>query len=97
VPARHLVQAWLPGSDISSGADPLLAGLGGAGRRLPVDPVTFQVLDEQGRPHPRRLAMGGFATGGALGSFSRPCRDAAFFRQNDAAARRILGQLHRER
>jgi hypothetical protein len=88
--ARHFVEARLPDPDIRSGADPLLAGLGADGRRLRSDPVTFQVLDASGQPVPRLLAMGPFASGGALGSLSRPCRDAIFFRQNDAVARWLL-------
>ncbi|HEX3649113.1 MAG TPA: adenylate cyclase, partial [Pseudonocardiaceae bacterium] len=93
VTARHLIEARLPEPDIRSGTDPLLAGLGARQDRLPVAQGTFQVLDERGMPHPRRLAMGAFASGGALGSFARPGRDAAFFRQNDAAARWLLEQL----
>lgn len=88
--ARHFVEAWLPDADVNSGQDPLLAGLGGTSRRLAVDEVTFHVLDADGQPVPRLLAMGAFATGGALGSFSRPGRDSAFFRQNDAVAHWVL-------
>ena len=95
VAAHHLIEARLPDPDIRSGADPLLAGLGAWRDRLPVAQSTFQVLDERGVPHPKRLAMGAFASGGALGSFARPGRDAAFFRQNDAAARWLLDQLMR--
>jgi hypothetical protein len=90
IPARHLVEARLPDTDISSGQDPLLAGLGGASRLLAADKATFHVLDPRGQPVPRLLAMGAFATGGALGSLSRPGRDAAFFHQNDAAAQWVL-------
>jgi hypothetical protein len=89
--ARHFVEARLPDTDLRSGGIPLLAGLGGQQeRRLRSDPVTFQVLDASGQPVPRLLAMGAFATGGALGSLSRPCRDASFFRQNDAVAHWLL-------
>ena len=95
VTARHLIEARLPDPDIRSGADPLLAGLGARQDRLPVAQATFQVLDERGVPHPRRLAMGAFASGGALGSFARPGRNAAFFRQNDAAARWLLSAAPR--
>jgi len=95
IAARHLIEARLPDPDVRSGADPLLAGLGARQNRLPVAPTTFQVLDGHGRPHPRRLAMGLFANGGALGSFARPGRDAAFFRQNDTTARWLLDQLGR--
>lgn len=90
--ARYFVEARLPDTDIRAGS-PLLAGLAGltgSGRRLAVDPVTFQVLDRDGTPVPGLLALGAFASGGALGSFSRPGRDAALFRQNDAVARWIL-------
>jgi hypothetical protein len=90
VPARHFVEARLPDTDINSGQDALLAGLGRSSRLLPADKATFQVLDDRGQPIPRLLALGAFSTAGALGSFSRPGRDAGFFRQNDAVARWIL-------
>jgi hypothetical protein len=93
VSARHLVEARLPDPDARSGVDPLLADLAPAHPRVPVTPDTFQVVDPDGRPHPRRLAMGLFAGGGALGSFSRPHRNAPFFRQNDATARWLLTEL----
>jgi hypothetical protein len=88
--APHLVEARLPDTDVRSGADALLAGLGPTSRRLRADPATFQVLDGSGQPIPRLLAMGAFSSGGALGSLSRPCRDAVFFRQNDAVTRWLL-------
>ncbi|OLR92847.1 FAD/NAD(P)-binding protein [Actinokineospora bangkokensis] len=95
VRARHLVEARLPDPDARSGIDPLLAGIAAGRAQVPVTPDTFQVLDEAGRPHPRRLAMGLFAGSGALGSFSRPGTNAPFFQQNDATARRLLHQLAR--
>ncbi|SDG86346.1 FAD-NAD(P)-binding [Lentzea fradiae] len=86
VTARHFVEARLPDPDAR--AHPLLKPLTREQTRVPVDPDTFEVLG-----HPRRLAMGLFAGGGALGAFSRPCRDAPFFHQNDRTARRILTAL----
>jgi hypothetical protein len=88
--ARHFVEAWLPDTDICSGQDLLLAGLGGSSRLLETDKATFQVLDAYSRPIPGVLAMGAFSTAGALGSFPRPGRDAVFFRDNDAVAHWIL-------
>lgn len=86
VTARHFVEARLPDPDART--HPLLRPLTREQARVPVDPDTFEVIG-----HPRRLAMGLFAGGGALGAFSRPCRDAPFFRQNDRTARRILTLL----
>ncbi|GHH54354.1 FAD/NAD(P)-binding protein [Lentzea cavernae] len=91
VKARHFVEARLPDPDART--HPLLISLSQNRTRVPVDPDTFQVLDHAGDPHPRRLALGLFAGGGALGAFSRPGRNAPFFRQNDDTARRVLTEL----
>jgi uncharacterized NAD(P)/FAD-binding protein YdhS len=102
VAARYLVEARLPAHDLATG-DPLLAGLVRAGdavstgpvggTRLRVDGADYGILRPDGGSDPDRLALGAFASGGALGSFSRPGANAAFFRQNDATARRILSRL----
>ncbi|GLY54475.1 FAD/NAD(P)-binding protein [Lentzea sp. NBRC 102530] len=86
VTARHFVEARLPDPDARTHA--LLTPLAQDRPRVPVDPDTFQVPG-----HPRRLAMGLFADGGALGALSRPNRNAPFFRQNDDTARRVLTEL----
>jgi hypothetical protein len=95
IAARHLVEARLPGTDIRSGDDPLLAGLGATQPVLEVDPLTYQVLDSAGSPVRGLLAMGAFASGGAIGALSRPCRDEPFFRENDKVARRVLASVQR--
>lgn len=92
VRARHFVEARLPDPDART--HPLLLPLAHDRTRVPVDPDTFHVLDGTGDAHPRRLALGLFAGGGALGAFSRPGRNAPFFRQNDDTARRVLAELN---
>ena len=102
--ARYLVEARLPQDDVRAEGAELLADLvrSGGGRaevgaggaaRLAVDQESFAVLGRDGQLVARRYALGAFATGGALGALSRPCTDAAFFRQNDDLARRILGEI----
>ncbi|MFD4639007.1 FAD/NAD(P)-binding protein [Lentzea sp. NPDC058436] len=91
VTARHFVEARLPDPDARM--HPLLTPLAHNRTRVPVDPDTFQVLGQEGDAHPHRLALGLFAGGGALGAFSRPGRNAPFFRQNDDTARRVLTEL----
>ncbi len=46
-----------------------------------------------GRVHPRRHAVGSFTNRPAAGAFSRPRTNAPAFRQNDAVARELLGEL----
>ena len=48
-----------------------------------------RVVDRDGRPHPRRLALGPHTVARAP-AFARPGCDAPAFRQNDAAARALL-------
>jgi hypothetical protein len=101
VRTRYVVEARLPEGDVLSG-DPLLGSLvrrgagvplGPAGGvRLQVDPDTYQICTPDG-VHPARIALGTFASGGALGSLSRPGTDAPFFRQNHRTARWILTKL----
>ncbi len=102
VEAALFVEARLPDADVASG-DPLLARLVHDGhaatvgpdgaRRLLVDGASYGIVAPGGRADRSRLAMGAFASGGALGSFSHPRTNAAFFRQNDATARWILDRL----
>lgn len=96
--ARSFVEARLPISDASTG-DPLLSGLIRDGRGVPVGPPgrtrllvdeTYRIQSPDAGPESSRLAMGGFATGGAIASLSIPGTNAPFFHQNDQAARAIL-------
>ncbi|MFD3820400.1 FAD/NAD(P)-binding protein [Streptomyces rubiginosohelvolus] len=94
--ARALVEARLPDPSLRHTASPLLRALrdGGAAITddglLAVDPADGRVLDDEGRPHPRRLALGPFTTARSSGAFTRPRTGGPAFRQNDAAARAAL-------
>ncbi|MGW9439655.1 FAD/NAD(P)-binding protein [Streptomyces sp. NPDC055607] len=100
VRSAWLVDAWIPDSDTEEDRTGLLPGLvksGGARtadtagrpRKLEVCGRTFQVIDSSGMPDPRMIALGDFASGGALGALSQPGTNAAFFRQNDCVAREL--------
>lgn len=104
--ARHFVEARLAGPDVLGGSDPMLRSMVAAGLartrgsedapnvlRIVAADGDYRVPDRSGRPHPRRYALGAFATGGSLGSFSVPGTNSPFFRQNDAVGRRLLSQL----
>ncbi|ALU93030.1 adenylate cyclase [Streptomyces globisporus C-1027] len=94
--ARALVEARLPDPSLRHTASPLLRALrdGGAAIAddglLAVDPADSRVLDDEGRPHPRRFALGPFTTARSSGAFTRPRTGGPAFRQNDAAARAAL-------
>ncbi|SBV06014.1 FAD-NAD(P)-binding [Streptomyces sp. Ncost-T6T-1] len=94
--ARALVEARLPDPSLRHTASPLLRALrdGGAAVTddglLAVDPADGRVLDDEGRPHPRRFALGPFTTARSSGAFTRPRTGGPAFRQNDAAARAAL-------
>ncbi|MCQ1581040.1 FAD/NAD(P)-binding protein [Streptomyces parvus] len=94
--ARALVEARLPDPSLRHTASPLLRALrdGGAAVTddglLAVDPADSRVLDDEGRPHPRRFALGPFTTARSSGAFTRPRTGGPAFRQNDAAARAAL-------
>lgn len=94
--ARTLVEARLPDPSLRHTASPLLRALrdGGAAVTddglLAVDPADSRVLDDEGRPHPRRFALGPFTTARSSGAFTRPRTGGPAFRQNDAAARAAL-------
>lgn len=96
ITTRHFVRAWLPATDART--DPLLADListEGAvtdAARIRVDGATYQLLNASGGSDPDRIALGAFASGGALGSLPRPGTDDPFFRQNAAAARWIIAR-----
>jgi hypothetical protein len=51
------------------------------------------VLDQVGRAHPRRFALGIHTSRPAAGAFARPGRNAPSFRQNDVVARVVLRRL----
>jgi len=61
--------------------------------RLMVSAEKLRLLDRNGQPHPRRVALGAHTSRAAAGAFSRPRTNAPTFRQHDAAARAILEQL----
>ncbi|MFI0801708.1 FAD-NAD(P)-binding [Amycolatopsis lurida] len=49
-----------------------------------------RMLDREGRPHPRRFALGPHTSARSAGAFTRPRTNALPFRQNDVVAREIL-------
>ncbi|RSN47187.1 adenylate cyclase [Amycolatopsis sp. WAC 04197] len=49
-----------------------------------------RMLDGEGRPHPRRFALGPHTSARSAGAFTRPRTNALPFRQNDIVAREIL-------
>ena len=60
---------------------------------LDVRPVDGAVLDADGRPHPRRFAVGPHTTVKVAGAFTRPGMNAQSLRYNDAVARAVLAAL----
>jgi FAD-NAD(P)-binding len=109
VSTRVLVEARLPRPSLSRCTDPLLRALHARGEvseevlldgdteintgRARVNAADGRLLDAAGAAHPRRFAFGAHTNGFSIGAFPRPRTDAPFFRQNDAAARRILALL----
>lgn len=99
IEARALVEARLPDPSLRHTASPLLRTLyeGGAAVTdtglLSVDPGDSRIVDREGRPHPRRFALGPFTTARNSGAFTRPRTGGPAFRQNDATARAALGFL----
>lgn len=82
-----------------------LHAVGALGEETVLDPVTGdrllagrihtrvsdgRVLDGDGRPHPRRFALGPHTSARSAGAFTRPRTNALPFRQNDVVAREIL-------
>ncbi|MEC4019597.1 FAD/NAD(P)-binding protein [Streptomyces sp. H27-D2] len=100
VEARALVEARLPGPSVARSREPLLRFLYEDGAAttpaglLAVSPEDGRVLDDRGRPHPRRFAIGPYTDARAAGAFARPRTNAPAFRQNDATARAALAFLH---
>ncbi len=64
--------------------DRLLAG------RIHTRVTDGRMLDRDGRPHPRRFALGPHTSARSAGAFTRPRTNALPFRQNDSVAREIL-------
>ena len=61
---------------------------------LLVSTEDFRVLDREGRPHPRRYAIGPFTNVRHFATFATPKSNAVSFRQNDTLARgalRVIG------
>ncbi|MGW5652528.1 FAD/NAD(P)-binding protein [Streptomyces humi] len=99
VEARTLVEARLPEPTLGRARDALLRELHAdgavetAGGLLAVDPADGRILDGDGRPHPRRFALGPFTDSRTPGAFTRPRTGGPAFRQNDATARAALAFL----
>ncbi|MFF1833970.1 FAD/NAD(P)-binding protein [Streptomyces sp. NPDC058231] len=96
IEARALVEARLPDPSLERTRSPLLRALHEDGAAatptglLAVDPEDGRILDREGRPHPRRFALGPHTTARASGAFTRPRTGGPAFRQNDATARTAL-------
>ncbi|MER8234524.1 FAD/NAD(P)-binding protein [Streptomyces sp. NPDC094049] len=102
--ARALVEARIPDPTLEHTGSPLLRGLYEEGARataaglLVVDPVDGRLLERDGRPHPRRFALGPHTTARTGSAFSRPRTGGVAFGQNDVTARAALTLLRdRER
>ncbi|MER7809205.1 FAD/NAD(P)-binding protein [Streptomyces sp900116325] len=99
VEARALVEARLPDPSPERTRSPILQALYADGAAatatglLSVDPDDGRVLGRDGRPHPRRFALGPHTTARANGAFTRPRTGGPAFRQNDATARTALAFL----
>ncbi|MFD3535544.1 FAD/NAD(P)-binding protein [Streptomyces sp. NPDC058664] len=95
-PARALVEARLPDPTVERTGSPLLRALYEAGARatadglLAVDPADGRILERDGRPHPRRFALGPHTTARAGAAFTRPRTGGVAFGQNDVTARAAL-------
>ena len=99
VEARALVEARLPEPTVERARDTLLRELHADGAAvtpeglLAVDPGDGRLLDRDGRPHPRRFALGPHTEARGSGAFTRPRTGGPAFRQNDATARAALSFL----
>ncbi|MFJ8791631.1 FAD/NAD(P)-binding protein [Streptomyces sp. NPDC102462] len=99
IEARALVEARLPEPTVGRARDGLLRALHADGAvespdgLLRVDPADGRILDTDGRPHPRRFALGPYTDGRTPGAFTRPRTGGPAFRQNDATARAALALL----
>lgn len=94
--AGALVEARLPDPTLELTGSPLLRALYEEGARatasglLVVDPVDGRVLEHDGRPHPRRFALGPHTTARTDSAFTRPRTGGVAFGQNDVTARAAL-------
>ncbi|MGI9148885.1 MAG: FAD/NAD(P)-binding protein [Chloroflexota bacterium] len=99
----YFVAARLPVLDVRSGPDALLRKLIEAGTALATGPLTsrgpirirveagsFQLLTADLADGRRRIAVGAFATAGALLAFPRPCANSRFFAENATIASQII-------
>ncbi|MEU3655796.1 FAD/NAD(P)-binding protein [Streptomyces sp. NPDC032161] len=99
VEARALVEARLPAPTLERTRSPLLRNLYRDGAAatgtglLSVAPDDGRILGRDGRPHPRRFALGPFTTARTGAAFTRPRTGGPAFRQNDATARTALALL----
>ncbi|MFI5755932.1 FAD/NAD(P)-binding protein [Streptomyces sp. NPDC051569] len=99
VEARALVEARLPDPAPERTRSPLLRALYEEGAAtasaglVRVDPDDARLLESDGRPHPRRFALGPYTTARSSGAFTRPRTGGPAFGQNDAAARAALTLL----
>ncbi|MFJ5103899.1 FAD/NAD(P)-binding protein, partial [Streptomyces sp. NPDC088554] len=100
VEARTLVEARLPDPSPARTRSPLLRALYEEGAAttsaaglVRVDPGDGRLLEQGGRPHPRRFALGPYTTARSSGAFTRPRTGGPAFRQNDATARAALTLL----
>ena len=107
--ARALVHAVVAAPTLGRTADALLQRLRDRGEaveevvtegewqvntgKVVVATNALRVVDGAGVAHPRRHALGAFTSRPAAGAFSRPRTNAPAFRQNDAVARVVLGEL----
>lgn len=101
---RTLIEARLPEPDLRRTADPLLSGLLRAGQCRPhrvdgyetggldVTPTPFRIVDAQGRPHPRRFAVGVPTEGvhWVTAAGARPGVNSVTLCDTDAVARAAL-------
>ncbi|MFD7504699.1 FAD/NAD(P)-binding protein [Streptomyces sp. NPDC059850] len=104
VVARTLIEARLPEPDLRRTADPLLNGLFRSGQCRPhrvdgyetggldVTPAPFRIVDAQGRPHPRRFAVGVPTEGvhWVTAAGARPGVNSVTLCDTDAVARAAL-------
>ncbi|MEU5422535.1 FAD/NAD(P)-binding protein [Streptomyces sp. NPDC020667] len=96
--ARVLVEARLPAPSVARSGDRLLRGLADEATVTPagllaVSPDDGRILDRDGRPHPRRFALGPHTDARAGAAFTRPRSNGPAFRQNDATVRAALGAV----
>ncbi|WP_327237282.1 FAD/NAD(P)-binding protein [Streptomyces sp. NBC_01317] len=96
VEARALVEARLPDPSPERTRSPLLRALYEEGAAatsaglVRVDPDDGRLVESDGRPHPRRFALGPYTTARSSGAFTRPRTGGPAFRQNDDVARAVL-------